>query len=485
MSDSGFRPLHRKSCDFPSPVELFKQLGVRDWFSPLRSREETDRIKRYCTEKEARTLPTFSLQVVKRRPAGQRLVYDLTVNDLHAFIAGTVAVHNCIGNSGPLAPEIEKAIKEKDIYSVAVLSGNRNFDGRIHPLVRGSFLMSPMLVVAYALAGRIDFDFASTPLGKGRDGRPVYLKDLWPSLGEVQRTVRSSLSSDLYARRYADAMKGDERWERLRSFEDEVYHWDEASTYIRNPPWFDQSNMQSSRTDIVGARVLAVLEDKVTTDHISPAGTILVDTPAGEYLKAQGVNLISMSTYGSRRGNHEVMVRGGFSNIRLRNALAKGKEGGFTSHFPDGGILSIYDAAVKYATEKVPLVVLAGKQYGAGSSRDWAAKAPKLLGVKAVIAESFERIHRSNLVAMGIIPLQFTPGEGTKQLGLTGEEIIDIVGIAAMDSPKQWVDVAARSSSGEKRFRALVRVDNRTELAYLGAGGVLPYVFSRLRKSGR
>jgi hypothetical protein len=479
-----FRPFHRGSCDFPSPVELFRELGVRDWFAPLRSRAETGYAKRYCVGKEVVTLPTFSLRVVGRRPVGQRQVYDLTVSDLHAFIAGSVAVHNCIGNSGPLAPEIEKAIKERGVYSVAVLSGNRNFDGRIHPLVMGSFLMSPMLVVAYALAGRIDFDFASTPLGKREDGRPVYLKDLWPSLGEVQHTVQSSLSSDLYAGRYADAMKGDERWERLTSFEDEVYHWDEASTYIRNPPWFDQSNMQSSRTDIAGARVLAVLEDKVTTDHISPAGTILVDTPAGEYLEAHGVGVLSMSTYGSRRGNHEVMVRGGFSNIRLRNVLAKGKEGGFTSHFPDGGVLSIYDAAVQYAAEKVPLVILAGKQYGAGSSRDWAAKAPKLLGVKAVIAESFERIHRSNLVAMGVIPLQFTPGEGVKQLGLTGEETIDIVGIAAMDSPKQWVDVLARSSSGEKRFRALVRVDNKTELAYLDAGGVLPYVFARLHKSG-
>jgi aconitate hydratase len=386
----------------------------------------------------------------------------------------------CIGNSGPLAPDIEKEIRERDIYSVAVLSGNRNFDGRIHPLVKGSFLMSPMLVLAYALAGRVDFDFASSPLGKGKDGREVYLKDLWPPLGEVKRTVQASLNPDLYARRYADAMKGDDRWERLTSFEDDVYHWDDASTYIRKPPWFSSSNMQSSKKDIAGARVLAVLEDKVTTDHISPAGTIPVDSPAGEYLKDRGVDLLNMSTYGSRRGNHEVMVRGGFGNIRLRNSLAKGKEGGFTPHFPDGEILSIFDAAMKYAAEKVPLVIMAGKQYGAGSSRDWAAKAPRLLGVRAVIAESFERIHRGNLVAMGVIPLEFKPGEGVKQLGITGEEVIDITGIASMDSPKQWVEVMAKRGSEEKRFRVLARVDNKTEMEYMEAGGVLPHVFARL-----
>ncbi len=390
----------------------------------------------------------------------------------------------CIGNSGPLAPEIEKTIKEKDIYAVAVLSGNRNFDGRIHPLVKGSFLMSPMLVVAYALAGRVDFDFASTPLGMGKDGKLVFLKDLWPNLAEVKRTVQASLNPDLYARRYADAMKGDDRWEKLTSFEDEVYHWDKASTYIRNPPWFDSANAESSKKDVRDARVLAVLEDKITTDHISPAGTILLDSPAGAYLKEHGVGLLDMSTYGSRRGNHEVMVRGGFSNTRLRNSLAKGKEGGYTSHLPDGTVMSIYDAAMKYASEKVPLVILAGRQYGAGSSRDWAAKSPKLLGVRAVIAENFERIHRSNLVAMGVIPLQFKEGEGVKQLGLTGEETIDIQGIESMSTPKQWVDVTARGKSGEKRFKALVRVDNATEMEYLQAGGVLPYVFARLHTSG-
>jgi len=403
--------------------------------------------------------------------------------DKLGFVLVGYGCTTCIGNSGPLAPEIEKTIREKDIYAVAVLSGNRNFDGRIHPLAKGSFLMSPMLVVAYALAGRIDFDFASTPLGKGNDGGLLYLRDLWPTMGEVKKTVQSSLSSGLYSRRYADAMKGDERWEMLTSFEDEVYHWDDSSTYIRNPPWFHASMSESSKKDITGARVLAVLEDKVTTDHISPAGTILADSPAGAYLKERGVGLLQMSTYGSRRGNHEVMVRGGFSNIRLKNALAKGKEGGYTSHLPDGALMSIYDAAMKYAAEKVPLVILAGKQYGAGSSRDWAAKAPKLLGVRAVIAENFERIHRSNLVAMGVLPLQFGPGDGVKQLGLSGEEVIDVSGIGGMTAPKQWVEVVARGKSGERKFRALARVDNGVEMNYLEAGGVLPYVFSRLDKS--
>jgi aconitase A len=475
-----FRPMHRENYDFPSPSSLFKELGVRDWFSSQAS--EAAQAKRYSVEKEATSLPTISLKVMYRRPAGKRAVYDLTVDGIHAFVAGTVAVHNCIGNSGPLAPEIEKQIKERDIYSVAVLSGNRNFDGRIHPLVKGSFLMSPLLVVSYAIAGRIDFDFEKTPLGAGNDGRLIYLRDLWPSMKEVKKTVEASLDSGLYARRYADAMKGDERWEKLTSSQDEVYHWDGGSTYIRNPPWFDPSQSTPANRDVSGARALAVFEDKVTTDHISPAGTIAVDSPAGVYLQQRGVGLLQMSTYGSRRGNHEVMVRGGFSNIRLKNLLAKGKEGGFTTHFPDGSLMTIYDAAIRYESEKVPLLVLAGKQYGAGSSRDWAAKAPKLLGVKVVIAESYERIHRSNLVAMGVIPLQFKDGEGVKQLGLTGEETFDVVGLGAMSSPKQWVDVVARGGAGERRFKTLVRVDNKVEMQYVQSGGVLPYVFGRLSK---
>ena len=402
--------------------------------------------------------------------------------DRLGFVLVGYGCTTCIGNSGPLAPEVEKQIKDRDLYAVAVLSGNRNFDGRIHPLAKGSFLMSPMLVVAYALAGKIDFDFASTPLGKAADGRPVFLKDLWPSLAEVKKTVESSLSSELYAKRYAAALKGDERWEKLTSSSGEVYTWQRESTYIQHPPWFDASMSTSSMKDVRAARVLAVFEDKVTTDHISPAGTIAVGSPAELYLKGRGVGLLQLSTYGSRRGNHEVMVRGGFSNIRLKNLLSK-KEGGYTTHFQDGAQMTIYDAAMEYIKEKVPLVILAGKQYGAGSSRDWAAKAPRLQGVRAVIAESFERIHRSNLVAMGIIPLQFKPGEGVRQLGLTGEETVEITGIEGMSSPRQWVDVVARGASGEKRFKALVRVDNSTEMQYVQSGGVLPYVFGRLSKS--
>jgi aconitate hydratase len=390
----------------------------------------------------------------------------------------------CIGNSGPLSLEVEKAIKEKDLYTVAVLSGNRNFDGRIHPLVKGSFLMSPMLVVAYALAGRVDFAFDSTPLGKSRNGGPVFLKDLWPTMKEIKQKAEDSLSPDLYAKRYSDATQGDSRWEGLGYFQDSVYHWDESSTYTRKPGWFDPSLTTSSRRDIKGARALAILGDKVTTDHISPAGTIPVDSPAGTYLRDSGVDLLHLSTYGSRRGNHEVMVRGGFSNIRLKNIMAHGKEGGYTSHQPDGQLMTIYDAAMRYSSEGVPLLVVAGKQYGAGSSRDWAAKAPKLLGVRAVLAESFERIHRSNLVAMGVIPLQFREGESAGSLRLTGEEIFDVKGLRAIGSPKQQVDVVVRGSTGEQSFKVQARVDNSTELQYVEMGGVLPFVFDRLHNSG-
>ncbi|QQG48907.1 MAG: hypothetical protein HY247_00905 [archaeon] len=478
-----FRPLHRDSYDFQSPVALFKEMGVRDWFSPLLEREEGDYSKRYCTKKESMTLPTFSLAVVDRRPSGQRPVYDLTVDDLHSFIAGGVSVHNCIGNSGPLSKEVEDQIMARDLYSVAVLSGNRNFDGRIHPLVKGSFLMSPMLVVAYALAGRIDFDFESTPLGLGKGGKLVSLRDLWPTMEEIRTTVESSLDSKLFEVRYSDAMKGDDRWNALTSFKDEVYHWDGASTYIRRPDWFGQSFATSALEDFEGARVLAFLEDKVTTDHISPAGTIPVDSAAGSYLKTKGVDLVQLSTYGARRGNHEVMVRGGFSNIRLRNLLAGGKEGGFTAHLPDGNVATIFEVAEQYASERVPLIVLAGKQYGAGSSRDWAAKAPKMLGVRAVIAEDYERIHRSNLVAMGVIPLQFGEGVSAKSLGLTGREKFSVTGLSTMSGPKQWVDVEAEGNGGKIKFKALARVDNDTEMSYAKVGGVLPFVFGKLRDS--
>jgi len=385
----------------------------------------------------------------------------------------------CIGNSGPLAPEVEKQIKERDLYSIAVLSGNRNFDGRIHPLVKGSFLMSPMLVVAYAFTGRIGFDFYKEKLGTAPDGSDIYLKDIWPTMKEIREVVANSLSSQLYKERYAKALEGDDKWHDLKSPTGDVYVWDDKSTYIREPPWFTARNDKSQMSDVKGARVLAIFEDKVTTDHISPAGSIPADSPAGTYLEEHGVPRIKFSTYGSRRGNHEVMVRGGFSNIRLRNILAKGKEGGVTTHFSSGEVMTIYDAAVRYEREHVPLVILAGKQYGAGSSRDWAAKAVKLLGVKAVIAQSFERIHRSNLIAMGVLTLEFLPGESWRTLSLEGDEVFSIEGIADI-KPKGRLTVKAKSEKKETTFEATARLENEVEVEYYRDGGVLPYVFAKL-----
>lgn len=376
----------------------------------------------------------------------------------------------CIGNSGPLVPEVEKQIQERDLYSIAVLSGNRNFEGRIHPLVRGSFLMSPMLVVAYALAGRIDFDFYEEKLGIAPDGSDVYLTDIWPTMREIREVVASSLSPQLYAERYATVLEGDEKWRNLKSTAGDVYFWDDKSTYIREPPWFTAENGKSQMRDIKDARALAVLGDKVTTDHISPAGPIPADCPAGIYLEKHGVPRIKFSTYGSRRGNHEVMVRGAFGKIRER---------GLTTHFPSLELMPIYDAAVRYKKEHVPLIVLAGKRYGAGSSRDWAAKAVKLLGVRAVIAESFERIHRSNLIAMGVLPLEFLPGQSWRTLGLEGDEIFDIQGLADLKI-KARLAVRAKSKNKETAFEVVARVDNEVELKYYQEEGVLRYVFAKL-----
>ncbi|HUK49841.1 MAG TPA: aconitate hydratase AcnA, partial [Terriglobales bacterium] len=336
----------------------------------------------------------------------------------------------CIGNSGPLAPEIEKQIREGNLYAVAVLSGNRNFDGRIHPLAKASFLMSPILVVAYSLVGRIGFDFYKEPIGTAKDGRRIFLKDIWPTMREIRDTISSSLSPEFYKQTYGSALKGDEKWDALQSPTGDTFVWDEKSTYIREPNWLTSENGHAS--DLSNARILAIFEDRITTDHISPAGTIPPDSPAGKYLEAHQVPKTLFSTYGSRRGNHEVMVRGGFANIRLKNVLAKGKEGGWTVHQPSGKLMTIYDAADQYITDHVALLILAGKQYGAGSSRDWAAKATKLLGVRAVIAESYERIHRSNLVAMGVLPLEFKHGENWRSLGLQGDEVYEVQGITDM-----------------------------------------------------
>lgn len=408
----------------------------------------------------------------------------LTYLDQLGFYLVGYGCTTCIGNSGPLSPAVERAITENGLYAVAALSGNRNFDGRINPLAKGAFLMSPMLVVAYALAGNIDFDFFNKPLGVGKDdGRPVFLKDLWPSLKEIKQVVQGSLNRDLYQRRYADALVGDEKWNRLSSDSGATFPWDDSSTYVRSPPWFTSEREPVSRRrvreDILGARVLALLEDKITTDHISPAGAIPADGPAAEYLLEHGVDYVHFSTYGSRRGNHEVMVRGTFSNLRLKNLLAEGRVGGYTKHFPTGEMMTIYDAAIKYQNEGVPLVVVAGKQYGGGSSRDWAAKGPKLLGVKAVIAESFERIHRSNLVAMGVLPLEFVPGEGAKTLGLRGGEVFSISGIKDL-KPGAMVEATAQSKGKEVRFKLKARIDNQTEMSYFDSGGVLPFTLGRL-----
>ncbi|HVB95832.1 MAG TPA: aconitate hydratase AcnA [Nitrososphaerales archaeon] len=408
----------------------------------------------------------------------------LTYLDRLGFYLVGYGCTTCIGNSGPLSPAIEKAITEGGLYVVAALSGNRNFDGRINPLAKGAFLMSPMLVVAYALAGNIDFDFFNEPLGVGKDdGKPVFLKDLWPGLKEIKDVAERSLSRDLYVRRYADALVGDEKWDALSSRASVTFPWDESSTYVRNPPWFTSQEGVDSRkgahSDLVDARALALLEDKITTDHISPAGAIQIDSPAAKYLLDHGVDFVHFSTYGSRRGNHEVMVRGAFSNTRLKNLLADGKVGGYTMHFPSGEVLTIYDAAVRYQEGGVPLVVIAGKQYGGGSSRDWAAKGPRLLGVKAVIAESFERIHRSNLVAMGVLPLQFAPGESAKTLGLKGDETYSISGMKGL-KPGATLEATAKSNGREVSFNLRARIDNLAEMTYFENGGVLPYTLNRL-----
>jgi aconitate hydratase len=385
----------------------------------------------------------------------------------------------CIGNSGPLPEEISAAIEQGDLAVVSVLSGNRNFEGRIHSEVKMNYLASPPLVVAYALAGRMGVDIMNEPLGENAEGEPVYLGDIWPSQHEVQETIASAVQSDMFRRSYADVYAGDERWNGLRIPEGDRYEWGD-STYVKQPPYFEGMGPEPEPVkSIAGARVLALLGDSVTTDHISPAGSIKADGPAGRYLIEHGVERRDFNSYGSRRGNHEVMVRGTFANVRLRNRLAPGTEGSWTVHLPSGEQMSIYDAAVRYMEEDVPLIVLAGKEYGSGSSRDWAAKGPKLLGVRAVIAESYERIHRSNLVGMGILPLQLAAGENVESLGLSGTETFDVGDIGA-DAVREVV-VTARSAEGEEKpFTATVRIDTPQEWRYYRHGGILQYVLRQL-----
>jgi len=392
----------------------------------------------------------------------------------------------CIGNSGPLPQPISDAIEARNLVVASVLSGNRNFEGRINPDVRANYLMSPPLVVAYALAGRIDIDLDKEPLGEGGDGKPVFLRDIWPTSSEIAEVVGKSVKPAMFEKSYGVVFEGDERWQKLDVPLGDTYAWDGASTYIKHPPYFDgMTKTPAPIADLVGARVLAVLGDSVTTDHISPAGNIKKDVPAGQYLIAHGVDPKDFNSYGARRGNHEVMVRGTFANVRLKNLLAPGTEGGVTRHLPEGTPMSIFDASVEYAAEKVPLFILAGKEYGAGSSRDWAAKGPRLLGVRAVIAESYERIHRSNLVGMGIVPLQFAPGETAQSLGLTGEEIFETVGLpellASGFSGGRVLTVRASGAAGKvKELRTLVRIDTPQEIAYYQHGGILHYVLRQL-----
>jgi aconitate hydratase len=411
----------------------------------------------------------------------------------------------CIGNSGPLPKNIASAIDEAGLVVAAVLSGNRNFEGRVHAQVRANYLASPPLVVAYALAGHVDIDLTTEPLGTGADGKPVYLKDVWPTPREVEQAIASTIDSSMFRRTYDDVFTGDERWRGLSVPKGDTYAWDAASTYVKNPPYFEgMPDKPGKVSDIAGARCLCSFGDSITTDHISPAGSIKATSPAGKYLQALGVKPEDFNSYGARRGNHEIMMRGTFANTRIKNKLMNGAEGGDTLFFGpadasavsgvaganrDGEKMSIFDAAMKYKETKTPTVVLAGKEYGAGSSRDWAAKGPYLLGVRAVIAESFERIHRSNLVGMGVLPLQFMEGASADSLGLTGREVFSISGLSKVIdgdfSPGARLSVSARSAGGkETKFEVLLRIDTPNEVQYFRHGGILQYVLRRLVASG-
>jgi aconitate hydratase len=386
----------------------------------------------------------------------------------------------CIGNSGPLPEPIGQAIESKKLVTAAVLSGNRNFEGRVNPLTRFNYLASPPLVVAYALAGRMDLDITREPIGVGKDG-PVFLRDIWPTPQEVQDEINRSVKSEFFKTQYADVFNGDDQWRALDVPAGETYAWDANSTYVKNPPYFEGMTMQPPGIrPITGARALAMLGDSITTDHISPAGNIPASSPAGKWLIAHGVEKKDFNSYGARRGNHEVMMRGTFANIRLRNEMVPGTEGGLTTRTPGGAPESIYDASMAYQQAGTPLVVVAGKEYGTGSSRDWAAKGTVLLGVRAVIAESFERIHRSNLVGMGVLPLEFTNGETRQSLGLTGFETFDIEGLDGGLKPRAKLTVKAEGDGASKTFTVVARIDTPEEMRYYTNGGILPYVLRQL-----
>jgi aconitate hydratase len=393
----------------------------------------------------------------------------------------------CIGNSGPLPPEVSQAVEQGSLVVASVLSGNRNFEGRVQSEVKANFLMSPPLVVAYALAGRVDIDLASEPLGADQEGSPVYLRDIWPTQSEVQETIAEAIQSDMYRRSYANVFVGDERWEGIDIPTGDRFAWEPMSTYVRRPPYFDNMPEQppTQVKEIVGARTLAMLGDSITTDHISPAGSIKAKSPAGEYLFEHDVDTPDFNSYGSRRGNDEVMVRGTFANVRLRNKLAPGTEGGWAPYLPTGEVMFLYDAAMRYKADGTPLLVIAGKEYGSGSSRDWAAKGPYLQGIKAVIAESYERIHRSNLVGMGVLPLQFKPGQSAESLGLSGREVFDVVGLqdavaSSFANGRELTVRASREDGTVLEFKAIARIDTPQELQYYIHGGILQYVLRQL-----
>ena len=475
-----FQPLHRDACGFPSPVELFEKLGVRDWFSPLEASGENT-APRYCLGKDSLEVPAFALQVIDRRDAGYRAVFDLSVPSYHLFLAGGVAVHNCIGNSGPLDPNIEEAITEFDLVVASVLSGNRNFEARVHQAVKANFLMSPPLVVAFALAGRVDWQPETEPIGTDKDGHEVYLRDIWPSGEEIADVLGGAFDADSFSRNYSGFENISPLWNEVDAPTGEVYAWDETSTYIQEPPFFTDFGMDAGvSADIKGARPLGIFGDSVTTDHISPAGAIKPSSPAGRYLQENGVAIEDFNSYGSRRGNDRVMTRGTFANVRIKNLMVPGVEGGVTLHQPDGEQMSIFDASTKYQAEGTPLIIVAGQEYGTGSSRDWAAKGTRLLGVKAVIASSYERIHRSNLVGMGVLPLQFLEGTSGQTLGLDGGETFDISGIETL-SPQMEATLTIHRADGKSQdVPVRVRIDTPIEVDYYLHGGILPFVLRQL-----
>jgi aconitate hydratase len=407
------------------------------------------------------------------------LLEDLQKLNFHVVGYGCTT---CIGNSGPLPAEVSKGIADGELVVASVLSGNRNFEGRVHPEVKMNYLASPPLCVAYALAGTVDIDLTKDPLGNGSDGKAVYLRDIWPSNQEIADTIAANLGPAMFKQNYANVFGGDSRWNQVQSPDGALYQWDTRSTYIKHPPYFEGMSLTvGTIADIRAARALGLFGDSITTDHISPAGDIKASSPAGKFLQERGVSKVDFNSYGARRGNDDVMVRGTFANIRIKNLMLGGEEGGNTIHYPSGEKLSIYEASMRYQADKVPLVVLAGKEYGTGSSRDWAAKGTMLLGVKAVIAESFERIHRSNLVGMGVMPMQFMPGENAQSLGLKGDEQFDITGLE--DGKSKEASVVARSPAGEKAFKVKVLLLTPKEVEYFRHGGILHYVLRQLASS--